>query len=76
MASKPTLSTPIQVGKYLLKNRLVLAPLTRLRNSDKGVPPSYAADYYSQRATGACSVSWCMLTGRWRSACFGGHDCC
>ncbi|GMK57981.1 hypothetical protein CspeluHIS016_0500130 [Cutaneotrichosporon spelunceum] len=49
-AIQPTLTTPIQVGNLLLKNRLVLAPLTRLRNSEKGVPPPYSAEYYSQRA--------------------------
>lgn len=48
----PTLTTPIQVGNYLLKNRLVLAPLTRLCNSEKGVPPPFAADYYAQRTNG------------------------
>lgn len=51
----PTISSPIQVGRFHLKNRLVLAPLTRLRNSPLpgAVPPDYAATYYAQRTNGS-----------------------
>lgn len=45
-----TLTTPITVGALHLTNRLVLAPLTRLRNDAGGVPPPFAAEYYGQRA--------------------------
>lgn len=42
---------PIQVGALDLQHRIVLAPLTRGRADSVGVPATYAADYYSQRAT-------------------------
>ncbi|WP_286785141.1 MULTISPECIES: alkene reductase [Pseudomonas] len=41
---------PVTIGELQLKNRIVMAPMTRSRSDDDGVPPSYAADYYSQRA--------------------------
>ena len=41
---------PVTVGALRLKNRVVMAPLTRSRSSDDGVPPRFAADYYAQRA--------------------------
>ena len=48
---------PYALGKLTLKNRIVMAPLTRSRSSDAGVPPSFAADYYAQRATAGLIVS-------------------
>ena len=41
---------PTTIGGLRLKNRIVMAPLTRSRSNEAGVPPSYAADYYAQRA--------------------------
>jgi N-ethylmaleimide reductase len=41
-----------QMGPLHLKNRIVMAPLTRARSSRAGVPPEFAVDYYRQR-TGA-----------------------
>jgi N-ethylmaleimide reductase len=41
-----------QLGPLHLKNRIVMAPLTRARSSRAGVPPEFAVDYYQQR-TGA-----------------------
>ena len=41
---------PVTIGAFQLKNRVVMAPLTRSRSDDDGVPPAFAADYYSQRA--------------------------
>ena len=38
------------IGDLTLRNRIVMAPLTRSRSSDDGVPPEFAADYYAQRA--------------------------
>ncbi len=35
---------------YLLRNRVVMAPMTRNRADNAGVLPNYAADYYEQRA--------------------------
>ena len=41
---------PVTLGDMLLPNRVVMAPLTRSRSSDAGVPPGFAVDYYAQRA--------------------------
>lgn len=44
------LFTPLQVGAWLLPNRLVMAPLTRCRASAGRVPNPLMAQYYAQRA--------------------------
>ena len=48
---------PFNLGDLTLKNRIVMAPLTRSRSDDAGVPPAFAADYYAQRATAGLIVS-------------------
>lgn len=49
--SSPTLFSPITIGDYTLDHRIVLAPLTRLRNTDQGVPQAHCVEYYQQRTT-------------------------
>lgn len=44
------LFTPLQLGPYSLKNRLVMAPLTRNRAGVAGIPGEMNALYYRQRA--------------------------
>ena len=42
---------PVEMGSQTLKNRILMAPLTRLRAIEPGdVPSILAAEYYSQRA--------------------------
>lgn len=48
---------PVTIGDFALKNRVVMAPLTRSRSSTEGVPPSFAADYYAQRAGAGLIIS-------------------
>ncbi len=48
---------PVVVGDLALKNRIVMAPLTRSRSSKDGVVPAYAADYYAQRATAGLIIT-------------------
>ncbi len=48
---------PFALGGLSPKNRIVMAPLTRSRSTDDGVPPDFAADYYSQRAAAGLIVS-------------------
>ena len=54
MADQPAKSidlfTPFTLGPLHLKNRIVMAPLTRSRAEQGNVPSSMAATYYSQRA--------------------------
>ena len=46
----PKLSDPLVVGELTLPNRVVMAPLTRLRSGDSRVPTAMVAEYYAQRA--------------------------
>ncbi|MCM2458190.1 alkene reductase [Rhizobium sp. CG4] len=46
-----TLFTPVQTGNYNLKNRIVMAPMTRSRANDDGTPTALNAKYYAQRAS-------------------------
>jgi N-ethylmaleimide reductase len=45
-----TLFQPVQLGRYLLQNRLAMAPMTRSRAQFDGTPGALAAEYYGQRA--------------------------
>jgi N-ethylmaleimide reductase len=44
------LFSPIQLGDYSLRNRVVMAPMTRSRADAEGVPSPLAAEYYAARA--------------------------
>ena len=45
------LSTPITLGDLALKNRVIMAPLTRTRVADDRIATPMMADYYAQRAS-------------------------
>lgn len=51
MTSASKLFSPIKVGDITLKHRVVLAPLTRYRNTLEHVPTDLSVEYYSQRAS-------------------------
>lgn len=51
-----TLQTPIQIGPYHLPNRLVMAPLTRMRAPDN-IPTDLMVTYYAQRASAGLIIS-------------------
>jgi 2,4-dienoyl-CoA reductase-like NADH-dependent reductase (Old Yellow Enzyme family) len=40
----------VRVGRHVLRNRLVMAPMTRSRAQFDGTPGELAAEYYAQRA--------------------------
>lgn len=44
------LFTPVRIGRYTLANRMIMAPMTRSRADDAGVPGDLTATYYGQRA--------------------------
>jgi N-ethylmaleimide reductase len=56
MPSSPILQ-PVTIGDLELKNRVVMAPLTRSRSNNEGVPPDFAADYYGQRASAGLIIA-------------------
>lgn len=53
----PTLFDPIQVGDLTLKNRIVMAPLTRARSGAERTPGPIVAEYYAQRASAGLILS-------------------
>ena len=44
------LFTPVRIGRVTMPNRLVMAPMTRSRADERGVPGDISATYYAQRA--------------------------
>lgn len=61
---KHALLTPYQLGDLALKNRIVMAPLTRTRAENSGqVPTELMVEYYSQRA----SAGLIITEGTWVS---------
>ncbi|MGY3440443.1 MULTISPECIES: alkene reductase [unclassified Bradyrhizobium] len=50
--NSPSLFSPLKVGPYELKHRVVMAPLTRMRAARPSLAPRpMNAEYYAQRAT-------------------------
>lgn len=52
-----TLFSSYQLGSIELKNRIVMAPLTRNRAGKGLVPSEFAADYYAQRASAGLIIT-------------------
>lgn len=51
------LFTAVQIGRYTLNNRMAMAPMTRSRSDDAGVPGELVATYYAQRASAGLMIS-------------------
>jgi len=51
------LFSPVTLGDYKLKNRIFMAPLTRGRAVDHGIPNALMANYYSQRASAGLIIT-------------------
>ena len=51
------LNTPIQLGEISLKNRVLMAPLTRMRSTGEGIPNELNVAYYTQRASAGLIIS-------------------
>jgi 2,4-dienoyl-CoA reductase-like NADH-dependent reductase (Old Yellow Enzyme family) len=50
-------NTPLILGDLHLKNRVVMAPLTRSRATEDRVPTAMMAEYYAQRASAGLIIS-------------------
>lgn len=48
---------PIQLGTYTLPNRIIMAPMTRNRAGEQGIPNRLMAEYYTQRATAGLIIT-------------------
>jgi 2,4-dienoyl-CoA reductase-like NADH-dependent reductase (Old Yellow Enzyme family) len=53
----PTLFDPLQIGDLTLKNRIIMAPLTRQRAGEIRVPNALMARYYAERASAGLIIS-------------------
>jgi 2,4-dienoyl-CoA reductase-like NADH-dependent reductase (Old Yellow Enzyme family) len=53
----PTLFDPVKIGALNLPNRIVMAPLTRMRAFDERSPGALNAQYYAQRASAGLILS-------------------
>ncbi len=54
------LFTPVRMGKLKLPNRIVMAPLTRMRAANPGhAPTELHAEYYAQRASAGLIIGEC-----------------
>jgi N-ethylmaleimide reductase len=73
------LLTPVRMGKLELRNRIIMAPMTRMRASNAGYAPTELhADYYAQRASAGLIIGegteispdaygWADSPGLWSS---------
>jgi N-ethylmaleimide reductase len=54
------LFTPVRMGQLTLSNRMVMAPLTRMRAANSGhAPTELHAEYYAQRASAGLIIGEC-----------------
>ena len=60
MNSDINLFSPVKLGSYTLPNRMVMAPMTRLRALET-IPQSIMATYYAQRASAGLIVTECTM---------------
>ena len=51
------LLSPVQIGPYVLKNRMAMAPMTRNRAGAGNVPTEHTATYYAQRASAGLLIT-------------------
>ena len=54
--AKPHISTPLRLGDLTLRNRNVMASLTRNRAIPTNVPNKFNVEYYTQRAKGGAGL--------------------
>jgi N-ethylmaleimide reductase len=75
----PSLFDPIQLGAIMEPNRILMAPLTRGRNTRDHVPTPIMVDYYRQRASAGLIIAeatgispqglgWPFAPGLWNPA--------
>jgi 2,4-dienoyl-CoA reductase-like NADH-dependent reductase (Old Yellow Enzyme family) len=53
----PSLLDPLKLGDLELPNRIIMAPLTRLRGTPDHIPTPIMAEYYEQRASAGLIIS-------------------
>ncbi len=69
------LDSPLVLGDLHLKNRVVMAPLTRSRASDDRVPTPMMAEYYAQRASAGLILSEATVISEEANGYLNTQDC-
>jgi N-ethylmaleimide reductase len=57
LTSTTTLFTPLRLGTIELLNRIIMAPLTRMRAGAENIPTALNVEYYAQRASAGFIIS-------------------
>lgn len=52
-----TLFDKIKIGPLTLENRIFMAPMTRSRSNESGIPSNFAIEYYEQRSSAGLIIS-------------------
>lgn len=65
--SHPILN-PAQIGKFNIKNRVVMAPLTRCRATEDHIPTDLMTTYYAQRASAGLIIAEATMVTKGNSA--------
>lgn len=73
MAANTKLFQPISLGRVNLEHRLVMAPLTRFRADEDGVPLPNVLEHYTQRASAPGTLIVAEATSISPSHCIGAH---
>ena len=73
MSQLETLFAPIKIGSLELKNKIVMAPLTRCRADENHNPTDMMAEYYAQRASAGLIIAEATMVIEHNSA-FGGRE--
>ncbi|GBF80214.1 alkene reductase [Aphanothece sacrum] len=55
--ASPNLLSSFQLGDLILKNRVIMAPLTRARAGEERIPNAMMAEYYRQRSSAGLIIS-------------------
>jgi N-ethylmaleimide reductase len=55
--TKADLFSPIEMGPYALRNRVIMAPMTRNRAGEGHVPQAMTVEYYRQRASAGLIIT-------------------
>lgn len=55
--TRTDLFSPLQIGALALANRIVMAPVTRSRYAEDGIPHALHATYYAQRASAGLIIA-------------------
>ncbi len=73
MSQLKTFFNPLKIGSLELKNKIVMAPLTRCRADENHNPTEIMAEYYAQRASAGLIIAEATMIMEHNSA-FGGRE--